>query len=441
MDKKNYFQKTLLNSKIKELNDKLKYKQSIFDDLHNKNNNSVNLSIDLDTLNNNILNLETLKLTHKKSINDLTLNISEIKNKLKEYPDIIIENINKENNILNDEIERINNDRIEITNNHIEEIKKAYIDKEQLLKNINLHKEKINYHNDYINNIQIELHKSRKNIIEQLKVKKINKNNVNNELKNNNETINSFKNKINQLKQNNNELKIFKEIVINCEYNLEYNTIILDEYYNKFNINKELAINETIDLIDNFTNSNINDINYINKKINKTESINNNILNESKNKNTNTNTNNFKVITYKDTYKLAKEKKKELQFEIDKLLEKYNNYEILIINIINNKFQDEIKDLDLDMKRANDRFEIIKIRLKNEEEKNKIIVHEKINNINNEILYNESNIIKVSNEIKELIKNRDSYQSINLEMKKLNIEIQNYKNSIKNYETELNSFK
>lgn len=439
MDKKNYFQKTLLNSKIKELNDKLKYKQSIFDDLHNKNNNSVNLSIDLDTLNNNILNLETLKLTHKKSINDLTLNISEIKNKLKEYPDIIIENINKENNILNDEIERINNDRIEITNNHIEEIKKAYIDKEQLLKNINLHKEKINYHNDYINNIQIELHKSRKNIIEQLKVKKINKNNVNNELKNNNETINSFKNKINQLKQNNNELKIFKEIVINCEYNLEYNTIILDEYYNKFNINKELAINETIDLIDNFTNSNINDINYINKKINKTESINNNILNESKNKNTNTN--NFKVITYKDTYKLAKEKKKELQFEIDKLLEKYNNYEILIINIINNKFQDEIKDLDLDMKRANDRFEIIKIRLKNEEEKNKIIVHEKINNINNEILYNESNIIKVSNEIKELIKNRDSYQSINLEMKKLNIEIQNYKNSIKNYETELNSFK
>ena len=439
MDKKNYFQKTLLNSKIKELNDKLKYKQSIFDDLHNKNNNSVNLSIDLDTLNNNILNLETLKLTHKKSINDLTLNISEIKNKLKEYPDIIIENINKENNILNDENEKINNDRIEITNNHIEEIKKAYIDKEQLLKNINLHKEKINYHNDYINNIQIELHKSRKNIIEQLKVKKINKNNVNNELKNNNETINSFKNKINQLKQNNNELKIFKEIVINCEYNLEYNTIILDEYYNKFNINKELAINETIDLIDNFTNSNINDINYINKKINKTESINNNILNESKNKNTNTN--NFKVITYKDTYKLAKEKKKELQFEIDKLLEKYNNYEILIINIINNKFKDEIKDLDLDMKRANDRFEIIKIRLKNEEEKNKIIVHEKINNINNEILYNESNIIKVSNEIKELIKNRDSYQSINLEMKKLNIEIQNYKNSIKNYETELNSFK
>ena len=439
MDKKIYFQKTLLNSKIKELNDKLKYKQSIFDDLHNKNNNSVNLSIDLDTLNNNILKLETLKLTHKKSINDLTLNISEIKNKLKEYPDIIIENINKENNILNDEIERINNDRIEITNNHIEEIKKAYIDKEQLLKNINLHKEKINYHNDYINNIQIELHKSRKNIIEQLKVKKINKNNVNNELKNNNETINSFKNKINQLKQNNNELKIFKEIVINCEYNLEYNTIILDEYYNKFNINKELAINETIDLIDNFTNSNINDINYINKKINKTESINNNILNESKNKNTNTN--NFKVITYKDTYKLAKEKKKELQFEIDKLLEKYNNYEILIINIINNKFQDEIKDLDLDMKRANDRFEIIKIRLKNEEEKNKIIVHEKINNINNEILYNESNIIKVSNEIKELIKNRDSYQSINLEMKKLNIEIQNYKNSIKNYEKELNSFK
>lgn len=439
MDKKIYFQKTLLNSKIKELNDKLKYKQSIFDDLHNKNNNSVNLSIDLDTLNNNILKLETLKLTHKKSINDLTLNISEIKNKLKEYPDIIIENINKENNILNDEIERINNDRIEITNNHIEEIKKAYIDKEQLLKNINLHKEKINYHDDYINNIQIELHKSRKNIIEQLKVKKINKNNVNNELKNNNETINSFKNKINQLKQNNNELKIFKEIVINCEYNLEYNTIILDEYYNKFNINKELAINETIDLIDNFTNSNINDINYINKKINKTESINNNILNESKNKNTNTN--NFKVMTYKDTYKLAKEKKKELQFEIDKLLEKYNNYEILIINIINNKFQDEIKDLDLDMKRANDRFEIIKIRLKNEEEKNKIIVHEKINNINNEILYNESNIIKVSNEIKELIKNRDSYQSINLEMKKLNIEIQNYKNSIKNYEKELNSFK
>ena len=435
MDKKLHFQKNLLLSSIKELNNKVDKLQCRYNDLNTKKNSICNIYSDLTTINNTILKLETQKLHYKKTIHNLTTTISEIKNKLKEYPDIIIENIKKENNILNDELERINSERLEIINNHNEEIQKAYIDKEELLNNINLSKEKSKCHNDYINTIQIDLHHSRKNIIEQLKDNKIKKNNINNEIKNHNENINNFKDKLNQLTQNNNELEKFKKIIIDCDYKLEYNTINLEEYYNKFNIDKELFINIKLNLIDTIINNNVNDINYINKKMNKTEINNNNNISDYKKNNTNTN--NSKVMTYKDTYKMAKEKKKELQVELDTLIEHYNNYEIVVINIINTKFQTKIKELDLDSIRANDRFKIIKLRLKNEEEKNKIGVEENINTIKIELLNNETNIVKVSHEIKELIKNKNTFQSITLEINKLELEIKNYKNSIINYEKDL----
>jgi len=436
MDKKTYFQKNLLNSKINEIGIKLKDKETLFNDLTHKKNSICNLHIDLNNIDNTLLKLESEKLNCKKTISALTTTISNIKTKIKEYPDTIIENIKKENNILYDEIERIEIDRLETVCIHQEELKKGYIDKECLLNNITLHKEKISYHNDYIDNLQIELHKSRKNTIEQLKENKIKKNNLNNELKNYNETIINFKNKINELKQTNNDLEKFKKLLIDSEYNIETTNIELDNYYTKFNINKQLTINEKIDLIDNFMDGNINDINYMNKKMNKTETLNNTIINET---NKDKSINNFKIITYKDNYKIAKEKKQNLQLELDKLLEKYNNYESIVIYSITNKFNDKNKELDYDIVRAKDRFEIIKFRLKNEEEKNKVISEETINTIKIELSNNENRIIKVSNEIKELIKNKECYQKITLEMKQLSIEIQNYKNNIKHYETDLSS--
>lgn len=436
MDKKTYFQKNLLKSKINEISIKLKDKEILFNDLTHKKNSMCNLHIDLNNIDNTLLKLESEKLNCKKTISALTTTISDIKNKIKEYPDTIIENIKKENNILYDEIERIEIERIETLCIYQEELKKGYIDKECLLNNITLYKEQISYHNDYIDNLQIELHKSRKNTIEQLKENKIKKNNLNNELKNYNETIINFKNKINELKQTNNELEKFKKLLIDSEYNMEITNTELDNYYTKFNINKQLTINEKIDLIDNFIDGNINDINYMNKKMNKTETLNNTIINETKKDNS---INNFKIITYKDNYKIAKEKKKNLQLELDKLLEKYNNYENIVIYSITNKFNDKIKELDYDIVRAKDRFEIIKFRLKNEEEKNKIISEESINTIKIELSNNENRIIKVSNQIKELIKNKECYQKITLELKQLSIEIQNYKNNIKHYETDLSS--
>jgi len=210
----------------------------------------------------------------------------------------------------------------------------------------------------------------------------------------------------------------------------------LDNYYTKFNINKTLTINEKIDLIDNFMNSNINEINYINKKMNKIETLNNTIINETKKDNS---INNVKIINYKDKYKIAKEKKQNLQFKLEKLLEKYNNYESIAIHLINNKFNDKIKELDYDILRANNRFEIIKFRLRNEEEKNNLISEETINNIKIELSKNENDIIKVSNEIKKCINNKDSYQKITLEIKHLSTEIQNYKNNITHIEIDLAS--
>jgi len=220
MDKKTYFQQNLLKTKINEITIKLKDKETILNDLINKKNSICNLHIDLNTINNNILKLETQKLSYKKTFNHLSSTISNIKTKLKEYPDTVIEKIKKENNILNDEIERIELDRIETVFIHKEELNKVYLDKECVLNNITLYKAEITYHNDYIDNLQLELHKTRKNTIDQLKENKSKKINLNNEVKTYNETINNFKNKINELNQNNNELENFKKLVIDNEYNV-----------------------------------------------------------------------------------------------------------------------------------------------------------------------------------------------------------------------------
>ena len=99
MDKKLHFQKNLLLSSIKELNNKVEKLQCRYNDLNTKKNSICNIYSDLNTINNTILNLETQKLHYKKTIHNLTTTISEINNKLKEYPDIIIKNIKKENNI------------------------------------------------------------------------------------------------------------------------------------------------------------------------------------------------------------------------------------------------------------------------------------------------------------------------------------------------------
>ena len=77
MDKKTYFQKNLLKSKINEISIKLKDKETLFNDLTHKKNSMCNLHIDLNNIDNTLLKLESEKLNCKKTISALTTTISD----------------------------------------------------------------------------------------------------------------------------------------------------------------------------------------------------------------------------------------------------------------------------------------------------------------------------------------------------------------------------
>lgn len=85
------------------------------------------------------------------------------------------------------------------------------------------------------------------------------------------------------------------------------NTDILETYYNEFNIDKELLLNDKINIIDIKINDLHNKINNITIKINKNKTSNTSRINtiiDNYNKTTRE-----KVIAYKDIFKIEKEKR------------------------------------------------------------------------------------------------------------------------------------
>ena len=406
MDKKKLFQKQLLQSKLDENSNILLKLQILYDDLKLK---SIENSATTETTNettNDISNtniiyenkitklLETKKFlidrqkTIKLNLNNLTFNISKLEEDLKYLPEIFKEQYNKELNIYNEELIRIDNYNVEIINTNIDNLNTADLDKEKLLTEIKLLQNNIDIQSNTISTIQITCHSSRKKILENLQEKKQMKLKLNTNIDNCNLSINIITDKINELNKTVENIIDFKKILVDSEYNIEHNIIKLNKYYEEFNIDNTISINDKIIIIEDILNNYQNQIILFTKKLNKTDLINN--INIKDNINTYNKTNKTKVITYKDNFKIEKEKKKELEVLLEYKLNKYNNYQQLIIDKINEDFNIILETLKLDKKKALDRFSITQIRINKDFEKTKKLLKSKIENTKLEInTYNE----------------------------------------------------
>ena len=347
MDKKKQFQKQLLASKIKENTIILSKLEKSYNDLidnYNSNstintsntsntsnsiiisntkiignmnntvttNNSVNID-NLNTLQQHKFTLENNKKNIKQNINNLTLTISQLEHNLKVLPLNTKDTLINEIDICNDEHQRIENDRLETINNHFENIKKANLDKEELLKDIELLKVNINLQSNVIYNIQKECHSSRKNILENLKEKKQLKIKLNNTIENATLNKNSFIEQINNLNNSIDNLIEFKKLLVNESYDTDTlsNLTELENYYKLYNIDTSIVLNDKLTIIDTIISNNKTQILLFEKKLSKTEILNSYNIKESIN---NYNTKDTcKVLTYKDKFKIEKEKKNKLR--------------------------------------------------------------------------------------------------------------------------------
>jgi hypothetical protein len=454
MDKKKLFQKQLLQRQIDENKTTLLQLEIKYDTLKLENNhiisNNIIKDIRNDIISNGIVNinlileqiknLENTKKIKKEKINDTQHCISTLEEKLKYHPDTIKDKIENEDNIYNDEIDRINKDKIDTECNNIEILNNANIDKDNLLKEIDLMKNSIKEHTIIISNMQIECHSSRKNVLDSLKDKKQLKLTVNNNINNLNISSNVFIQNINNLETDINHLLEFKKILVDDEYNINSNinsnTIAkLTEYYSQYNIDTNLSLNDKIDLIDNLIINNKQAILLQEKQKQKTETIHKIQITESLNiYNT---TNNYKVLTYKDKFKIEKEKKNQIQTILDDKLNLYNNYKTLIIDKINDIYEKKLKELEKDTINALDRLNITKIRINLENENNKQNLKEKLANnyLELENLYRD--ISNSTNEIKLLSIEIEKANSINTELSTLENRMKKHKDIISESEKDL----
>jgi hypothetical protein len=443
MDKKKQFQLQTSQGKL------IKYKETLqtLQDTRLKLDNTTNKS-NLDrsiiiALQQKQINLETKQQLFKKDIN---LNVNKISNSNKDL--LLLDKLKddkniEEDNIFNDEISRIEEYIIEIKDKHNKSIESAYLDKLELSNNIELIKNELDLQNKIISEIQIISHSSRKQTLEELHIKKQDKIITQQHITNFKEYDIDIRNQIQALEKQNNDIIEFKKLLIDKEYNIEYDNTKLSNLYVEFNnytdfsLDTQISINDKIASLDKIYNNNQNKIQYINKKFSKNKQSNaiklKHILD------TYNSINRVKVIGYKDKYKIEKEKRTQLENVLSDMSNKYETFETSVIITINNYLKNMINESENDKLRAVERLNIMKERIivdyENEKKRiNDIIIDSKLNLENISKDFNNCNI-ELDN-IKEMIIKEDI---IGNELYKIDIEIVKYQDIIKQIESDIES--
>ena len=462
MDKKKLFQIQTVQSKL------YNYKQTLETLLGSRkqlteHKTVINPNYDkIDKLNNDKKDLENILKDLKKDISNSKDKISQLSYSLKELPSLRDIKHKNEEDILSQELERIILQKNEYIENNKISIENAHLDKFKLIDDINLIQNDILYQKNIISNIQLNSHSSRKDILSQLHQKTKNKEDINLQQNQINEHYEFINIQINELYKTINDLEIFKTMIVNEIYNnnninnninnettidnTEYtitdtntnnkvNDDTLNNNYIEFKINKELSLNDKIDIINTQINTCNKRIDNFNLKLNKTKISNNarlvTIINN------NNNNNRIKVLAYKDNFKIEKEKLKELQLNLDTLIYKYDSFKNNIINNIKLKLFNANNELNFDITRANERFVIMKYRnnLDFEMENNCITDNIYILNMKIEEM---CKLFNITNEKLQNIKNNiENENKIGIDIAKLDEEITKYKAMISQNETNI----
>ena len=440
MNKKVQYQINTIKDKIVIYNDTIQTliekRNSIIANDNNNINDSNNTNNTNDT--NKIKELQNLKTSLELEQQILKKNISNISNEIKQYENYLeslnlmhLNNINNEDNIYKEELSRIEEQKANIIEDNKKNLELAYIDKQNLYNNIELIKNELNIQNNKISQIQIISHSNRKTILDDLHQKKKDK-------LINQQSINTYKdnetfvlNQITTLENSNNKIIDFKTNIINSNYNIETDDTKLLNYYNEYNIDINLSINEKITILDKIFNDNENKIKLINLKCEKQKNRNDMIIKDiidNYNK-----TNRIKILGYKDQFKIEKEIRNNLENILNNMTNDYNTFDDIIIGNINNDFLNMNNELENDILRSYSRLNIMKNRIiddfNNETEnkkqliennKNKLLdLHNQFNNIIVElenVKTNTKNTNIIINEITNIDNEIEKYQSIILQM-------------------------
>ena len=395
--------------------------------------------------NNKILELQKTQTSLESKQQVLKQNIFNISSEIKKYESDIENfnilhstNISNEDTIIKEELSRIEEQKDNIIKQNQINLELAYIEKQNIYNDIELLQNELDLQNDKILQIQIISHSNRKQTLDDLHSKKQDKISNQQHINNNKNNEDIFISQIIDLENTNKEIINFKTNIVNDNYNNNSttdcnnsdcnnsnynNSDSLLNYYNKYNIDVNLSINDKLFILDKMLNDNENKINSIQLKYNKQKNKNDirikDIL-ETYNK-----TNRIKIFAYKDQFKIEKTKKTILEDTLQIIIEKYNTFDDVIIGKINNEFINANNELENDILRSCDRLDIMKKRIldnfvNDKETKIKLI---ESNKTKLSELYTEfNNIIVELESIKENLKNTivntNEIENINIEIKK-----------------------
>ena len=407
----------IINSSTQTLQDKSK-----FDELNLKYSNLEDKH--------NLIKKNIINNVHKISItNEEILLLDKIKD----------DKLNLEDDIHKNELIRIEEKIIDIQNSHVNTLETACKDKIDLCSNIEIIKNEINLQNNIISEIQFNSHSSRKHILNNLHSQKKEKIILQEQINNFKENVNNFTIQIQELENQNTQLIEFKKLIIDSEYNLDYDKIKLDNYYNEFKPDNKLSINEKISNLDKLIYNNQKQIDFISKKFNKTKHTNSIMLNSIMDKYNNINR--IKVIASKDIIKIEKEKKIQLENILQDLNNIYNTYESSIINKINDDLNTINNELESDKIRSNDRLNIMKTRIIEDHKNDKNILNNIIIDCKHNLEKFQNNFNDITIELNNIKKMIESENIIESEIYKIDSEILKYQNIIKQIENDIKILK
>jgi len=464
MDKKKLFQiqnlKAKQNSYESTLNELLQQQQQLI--LNNLNNS--------DTLDTTITNIGDIVNELNASKTLIEIQIADIKkilsrhkydivnatNKIKQLPETLKINIKNEVNIYNEELANLDNLILEAELININKIADANTNKADLLTNIISLNNQIDEQNNIISDLQFNAHNSRKNTLQDLHYKKQQKVQMQEQIDNINANSKIYNEHINKLTNNNTILEQLKINIINNYYtntnitetNNTPESILdiiktLNDYdieINLDNINitnpefitKPEFINELVNKIDNTIKNNTARMISITNKSERAQNKNNVQIENIKSNFNNLSRN--KVVSFKDSYKIEKQKRTELQSKCDELLNLYNNFTELVIDKINEKYKACIEDLNTHKQYAVERLNIMKTRFNNEFEQNKIILETQINQVQTELTNNNKQFNDLNNQLRDI-------QNKLANLDKSNIEIHNLDTKINQITTTIDKIK
>jgi chromosome segregation ATPase len=406
IDKRKQFQLNILTNKLSNYLATLKELQENKSQLGEPNINDYKSRHKRHILENEKSRLEAKLAELQTEITNIRSSCMRTINTQKLLPNQLSSNIEKENAIYNEECTMIDEKIVEAKELLESKMNQQVIDKqalEELIKELQM---QITNAAQNITEIQATAHVFRKSTLEALQAKKKQKKQVQSQIATIQDTTQHYLQRLFILAEQNQIFLEYKTQLINNFYSISKNQTVNaskdasnDDLKNEqitilekikelgINVSQDIlamdGLNPIIDMIDNKILENKKTIDFMDNKASRNNIRNTRIITqlqtsiEPRTRN--------KVMSYKDSYKLAKLDKNNLEQSAAKLQKELDNWESNVITNIQNTYQDTLNQLEIDRSRALERLNIMTARLNDEHQNTHSQLEEYINIYSNKI--------------------------------------------------------